>query len=440
MVKKQTNNKKTNNAVNNNSSSLFKQLSALYYDPSFPGSFAGLPTFFRHAKVKIPSLTRKDVDKWKEHDLLVAKRSRITKPKIRRSVLVFNPNQIWEGDLVDMSSSNIRMNRNVRYLLLLVDQFTKKLYCEPIFGGTKAPPKVIDAFKEIFAHTTSRPKFIYTDQGSEFIAGEVKKYLNDRQGIKTFTTKDKDIKCSIVERAIRTLKGRLFTYIDAGHIRYLDALPKIVAGINGTQGRTTKIAPDKIDPVNVGEARQNIYTYNERQEKKFRKRKMGTAITKDNKKIKPPTPPLPPPPKFKVGDYVLIKKEKKTFTKEHKGLWNDQIFQVDTASSDTIPYVYHLKDLAGEKLLGYFNEKELNKIQLPSTLQLEKTTTFRRRIFKSPINGEQYIEIKTLAYHNPISLPLRVFKSRSTQEKEDNSIGTTTFILYLQEQQHHDDQ
>ena len=438
MVKKQTNNKKTNNAVNNNSSSLFKQLSALYYDPSFPGSFAGLPTFFRHAKVKIPSLTRKDVDKWKEHDLLVAKRSRITKPKIRRSVLVFNPNQIWEGDLVDMSSSNIRMNRNVRYLLLLVDQFTKKLYCEPIFGGTKAPPKVIDAFKEIFAHTTSRPKFIYTDQGSEFIAGEVKKYLNDRQGIKTFTTKDKDIKCSIVERAIRTLKGRLFTYIDAGHIRYLDALPKIVAGINGTQGRTTKIAPDKIDPVNVGEARQNIYTYNERQEKKFRKRKMGTAITKDNKKIKPPTPP--PPPKFKVGDYVLIKKEKKTFTKEHKGLWNDQIFQVDTASSDTIPYVYHLKDLAGEKLLGYFNEKELNKIQLPSTLQLEKTTTFRRRIFKSPINGEQYIEIKTLAYHNPISLPLRVFKSRSTQEKEDNSIGTTTFILYLQEQQHHDDQ
>ena len=437
MVKKQTNNKKTNNAVNNNSSSLFKQLSALYYDPSFPGSFAGLPTFFRHAKVKIPSLTRKDVDKWKEHDLLVAKRSRITKPKIRRSVLVFNPNQIWEGDLVDMSSSNIRMNRNVRYLLLLVDQFTKKLYCEPIFGGTKAPPKVIDAFKEIFAHTTSRPKFIYTDQGSEFIAGEVKKYLNDRQGIKTFTTKDKDIKCSIVERAIRTLKGRLFTYIDAGHIRYLDALPKIVAGINGTQGRTTKIAPDKIDPVNVGEARQNIYTYNERQEKKFRKRKMGTAITKDNKKIKPPPPP---PPKFKVGDYVLIKKEKKRFTKEHKGLWNDQIFQVDTASSDTIPYVYHLKDLAGEKLLGYFNEKELNKIQLPSTLQLEKTTTFRRRIFKSPINGEQYIEIKTLAYHNPISLPLRVFKSRSTQEKEDNSIGTTTFILYLQEQQHHDDQ
>ena len=437
MVKKQTNNKKTNNAVNNNSSSLFKQLSALYYDPSFPGSFAGLPTFFRHAKVKIPSLTRKDVDKWKEHDLLVAKRSRITKPKIRRSVLVFNPNQIWEGDLVDMSSSNIRMNRNVRYLLLLVDQFTKKLYCEPIFGGTKAPPKVIDAFKEIFAHTTSRPKFIYTDQGSEFIAGEVKKYLNDRQGIKTFTTKDKDIKCSIVERAIRTLKGRLFTYIDAGHIRYLDALPKIVAGINGTQGRTTKIPPDKIDPVNVGEARQNIYTYNETQEKKFRKRKMGTTITKGNKKIKPPPPP---PPKFKVGDYVLIKKEKKTFTKEHKGLWNDQIFQVDTASSDTIPYVYHLKDLAGEKLLGYFNEKELNKIQLPSTLQLEKTTTFRRRIFKSPINGEQYIEIKTLAYHNPISLPLRVFKSRSTQEKEDNSIGTTTFILYLQEQQHHDDQ
>ena len=323
-----------------------------------------------------------------------------------------------------MSSTNIRLNRNVRYLLLLVDQFTRKLYCEPVFGGTKAPPKVIEAFKEIFSQTTSRPKYIYTDQGSEFISKKVKDYLNNRQHIKTFMTKDKEVKCAIVERAIRTLKGRLFTYIDAGHPKYIDALPQIIAGINGSENRTTKMAPSNIGPVNVGEARENIYNYNEHQQSKFRRRR------RPKRKLL-----TPPPAKFQVGDYVLIKKERKTFTKEHKGLWNNEIFQVESVSSDTIPYVYHVKDLSGETVGGYFNEKELNKIQLPSTLDLESTKAFRRRTFKSPLTGEQYIEIKTTAYHKPISIPLQLLKSRSQDQKERNTISTTTFLRYLRQQE-----
>ena len=377
------NSQTTNPSSGNNN--LFSQLNKLYYDPSFPGAFTGLTVFHRHAKKKIPGLSLKDVEKWKEQDLFVAKRSRITKPKIRRSIQVFNPNNIWEGDLVDMKPTNIRLNRNVRYLLLLVDQFSRKLFCQPIFGGTKSPEPVIDAFRRIFIDTTSRPKYIYTDQGSEFISKKVKDYLNNRQGIKTFTTKDKEIKCAIVERAIRTLKSRLFTYIDSGHPKYLDVLPQIIQGINASENRTLQMAPNVVDPVNVGKARINIYSYNQKQQSKFRKRKLEGEM---------------PPPKFHVGDYVLIKKERKTFTKEHKGLWNDQIFQVENASSDTIPYVYHLKDLSGELVEGYFNEKDLNKIQLPPTLQLERATAFRRRIFKSPVNGERYIEIKLLLITN----------------------------------------
>ena len=93
---------------------LYNKLDKLYYDTNFPGAFSGISTFHRHAKKKIPSLTLKDVQSWKEQNLHVAKRSRINKPKIRRSVQVFNPDGIWEGDLVDMGSANIRLNRNVR--------------------------------------------------------------------------------------------------------------------------------------------------------------------------------------------------------------------------------------------------------------------------------------------------------------------------------------
>eukprot|EP00112_Aurelia_sp_Birch-Aquarium-sp1_P012504 Seg2628.12 transcript_id=Seg2628.12/GoldUCD/mRNA.D3Y31 product="putative transposon-derived protein F54H12.3" protein_id=Seg2628.12/GoldUCD/D3Y31 len=150
-----------------------------------------------------------------------------------------------------MVKTNVRLNRNVRYLLLLVDQFTKKLFCAPVYGGGKSAPAVIQAFKDIFSTTTSRPNKLYTDQGSEFVAKPVKEYLQHRQNIATFTTKDKDIKCSIVERSIRTLKGRLFTFIDAGHPRYLSSLQHIVNGINNSAGRTTNVAPNQVDPINA---------------------------------------------------------------------------------------------------------------------------------------------------------------------------------------------
>eukprot|EP00112_Aurelia_sp_Birch-Aquarium-sp1_P015907 Seg3562.11 transcript_id=Seg3562.11/GoldUCD/mRNA.D3Y31 product="putative transposon-derived protein F54H12.3" protein_id=Seg3562.11/GoldUCD/D3Y31 len=379
--------KSSNNISNRN---LHTQLSALYRDSSFPGAFSSTTTFFKHARKKIPQLTLKKVHEWREHDMLVAKRSRITRPKIRRSVQVFNPSQIWEGDLVDMSKSNIRLNRNVRYLLLLIDQFTKKLYCAPIFGGNKSGPNVIKAFKQIFSNTTSRPKFLYSDNGGEFIAKDVKAYLLNTQHIKTITTQDKEVKASMVERAIRTLKGRLFTFINSGNPRYLNKLQDIINGINETAGRVTNVAPNNVDPISVGTVRNNIYNYNKRQENKFRKRTVPTQqqeffIKKSN---------TPPTPKYQVGDFVIIKKERQLFRKEHEGQWNDEIFQIASIASDTIPFVYHVKDLAGELLQGYFNEQDINRIQLPSYLPLEKTTAFHRRIFTSPQDNSKYIEVK----------------------------------------------
>ena len=410
------------NKVSLSDKSLYNRLSSLYRDVNFPGAFNGTKSFHKQLKIHYPkefaNLKLKQVEKWKEHDLFAAKRTKVKKPKVRRSVQVYNPNNIWEGDLVDMGNANIRLNRNVRYLLLLVDQFTKKLFCAPLFGNSKAAPVVIKAFKDIFSKTTSRPRFLYTDQGSEFIAEPVKDYLQKRQGIKTFTTKDKDIKCAIVERSIKTLKSKLFAIIDNGQPKYIDLLPKVINGINNTAGRTTKIAPNNITPLTVGDARMNIYDYNMKQEDKFLHKKGTTK----------------PPPKYQVDDYVLIKKEKKLFRKEHKNSFNNEIFKVSNVQTDIIPYVYHLVDLSGEKLLGYFNQAELVRVQLPHLFTLEKTTDFQRRRFTS-IDGVKYIHIKVIEYHKPISIPLKVFESRPASQKHSNTISSSQFLFHLQQQQ-----
>ena len=404
----------------NNNHDLFQKLSTLYRNPSFPGAFASKDIFFKHARKQLPELKRKHIDQWEQNDLLIAKRSRKKKPKVRRSVVTYNPQQIWEGGLVDMKDTNIRLNRNVRYLLLMVDQFSKTLYCQPVMKGTKAAPEVLKAFKRIFENTTARPKAIYSDKGSEFLAGVVKSYLNKEQGIQTWETKDKDIKASIVERYIRTLKGRIHTMINAGNPKYIDHLQQIVSGINQTPNRTTKTPASEVDPINVSDVRRNIYTYNQKQESKFR----SLQTFKLNDKNKPPVP------MYNVGDYVLIKREKKTFTKEHRGLWNDEIFKISSVSTETKPYTYHIYDLGDSPIGGYFNEAELKQIQLPTYFKLEKTTNFKRKVFTG-LDKQKYIHLKVQEYHKPVSIPFNIFKQESEPGK---GILARTFLFYLHQQ------
>ena len=94
---------------------LFARLSQLYRDPNFPGSFKGVTPFYQHLKdlqkkdktttlfdAQQP-LTKRLVEEWKHHDEKYAlfKQSR-NKKTPRCPYKLFNPDNIWEGDLLDM--------------------------------------------------------------------------------------------------------------------------------------------------------------------------------------------------------------------------------------------------------------------------------------------------------------------------------------------------
>ena len=133
-------------------STLKRTLSKLYRTPSFPGAYKGLTTFHKYAKnhpdVKPHHrLTLQDVKDWSQGDDLANKNRAVRRKFIRRPYKVLNPNATWEGDLLDMSLY-ARKNRGVHFLLMLVDQFTKKLYCEPC--KTKHWKDVLAAFHHIF--------------------------------------------------------------------------------------------------------------------------------------------------------------------------------------------------------------------------------------------------------------------------------------------------
>ena len=65
-------------------------------------------------------------------------------------------------------------------------------------------------------------------------------------------------------------------------------------------------------------------------------------------------------PKFKVGDHVRISKYKNIFAKEYVSNWSEEVFIVNEIKN-TVPWTYTISDLNGEKVIGTFYEKELQK-------------------------------------------------------------------------------
>ena len=66
-------------------------------------------------------------------------------------------------------------------------------------------------------------------------------------------------------------------------------------------------------------------------------------------------------PKFKVGDRVRISKYKNVFAKGYVPNWSEEVFVVNKIKN-TVPWTYEINDLKGEKIIGSFYEKELQKM------------------------------------------------------------------------------
>ena len=132
------------------------------------------------------------------------------------------------------------------------------------------------------------------------------------------------------ERFIRTSKNKLHKHMTAnGKNVYYDVSDDIVNEYNNTKHSTIKMKPK-----DVGDDTHNKRVYiNEHNERDSR---------------------------FKVGDRVRISKFKNVFAKGYTPYWSKEIFIVDKIN-DTVPYTYNIKDLNGEKIIGSFYDKELQK-------------------------------------------------------------------------------
>ena len=138
-------------------------------------------------------------------------------------------------------------------------------------------------------------------------------------------------KSVVAERIVRTLKNTINKHMTSiSKNFYYDALDDTVDKYNNTYHSTIKMKP-----INVKD--DSFAEYNEESNEKD--------------------------PKFKVGDHVRISKYKNIFGKGYTLNWSEEIFVVKKIKN-TVPWTYVISDINGDKIIGNFYEKGLQKTNL----------------------------------------------------------------------------
>lgn len=113
-----------------------------------------------------------------------------------------------QADLIDMQQFK-GINRGYRYILIVIDVFSKRAYAQPLKDKTA---KSTAAAIEIILNQVGQPiRNLQTDDGKEFFNGTMKRLLAQYDDINHYSTYSVK-KASIVERLIRTIKRKLYMY------------------------------------------------------------------------------------------------------------------------------------------------------------------------------------------------------------------------------------
>jgi transposase InsO family protein len=140
---------------------------------------------------------------------------------------VNNINDAWESDLVDVQGVS-KYNNGTKYLLTVIDVFSKFLHIIPL--KSKTVKAVTSAFQSVLNDARylkpkrRRPVWVRSDRGKEFLNRSFQDTLK-REGIQFQICKSPSVKCSVVERAYRTIRNTLYKYFTYKNTyRFIDVL------------------------------------------------------------------------------------------------------------------------------------------------------------------------------------------------------------------------
>ena len=248
----------------------------------------------------------------------------------RRRIKSYFPYQIMMSDTINYRQYGMPFNRNYKYIMVLVDVFSKKAFAAPL--------KTLNAFDSLkgmetmLADCETLPQTIITDKGLEYYNFKMQN-LFERKNIRHYSLGGKH-KASIAERFIRTLKTKLEKYFwTIKKPEWVSVLDSFIKNYNDSYHRSIKMAPSEVTLDNRSIVFRNLYP-------------------NSLERIKP---------RLRVGDKVRVQAKKNIFSKGYARSWSLEIYTIISVNSDSKADFYKISDSAGNKLPGnrYFWELNL---------------------------------------------------------------------------------
>ena len=227
-----------------------------------------------------------------------------------------------QADLADLTPLS-RQNRGNRWMLVLIDCYSRFVMARPVHR--KTGKDVAAALKDCFEAVNMHPSFLITDRGKEFYNSDVKDAIYPA----TLISPHSDMKASMAERMQRTIKTRMYKYFThSGKVDWMNALPKIVNGINNSYHRIIRTTPQQVLDGKAEPAQPEEHVDKVR---------------------------------FKEGDRVRLALEKHIFRKGYKSQWTDEIFTI-VRVLPTKPTTYHVIANDGKLIHGIFYSAEMVRV------------------------------------------------------------------------------
>ncbi|KAK3087426.1 hypothetical protein FSP39_005823 [Pinctada imbricata] len=350
-------------------------LQSIYYEPSNPAAFSSEEKLYR--AVKNRGISRAKVKKWlqTQESYSIHKQSR-TKIN-RRSVIATYKNHQWDIDTAVLDSYK-KQNDGFAYFLLAIDIFSRFVWTAPL--KTKTGIEVAQALEKIFKTAGANPHYIRTDKGTEYLNSRVKKILT-RKHVKHFVSQN-SLKASYAERAIKTIKKKLFRLMTYKHShQWIDYLEDVTQSYNNTYHHGIRKAPIAVNK----DDRYQLWILQR---------------ANVNKKV--------PQYKFKIGDPVRISHLRNIFRREYDDRWTREIFFITSKFIKDNICFYTLKDYSNEEIIGNFYQSELQKAVIDdnATYTVEKVLRKRKR------NNKEEVLVKWLGWDKKFNswIPLSELK------------------------------
>ena len=249
----------------------------------------------------------------------------------------------WFSDLLDINDYGIKNKKGYRYILVVIDNFSKFRLTIPL--KNKYNQSIADAFSQIIKTSGRKPNLLETDDGKEYVNKTFNEFLNNHN-IKRYS-RNTALGAVFAEKFNRTLRNLLKKPVFvAGNADWISELPSVVKQYNNTTHSLTKMTPNQAS-------------------KKSNEKEVYSNLQGKRRKLNP---------KSKLGQLVRTADIRKVFSKGDSTNYSYKLYNITEVIHDTIPSyrIEYLPERYNENLLlptkltlGENNQvmKELNLIQ-----------------------------------------------------------------------------